>query len=436
MQSRRVVITGMGQISPHGIDLDTLSNALAAGTSGIRKIESLPAEALPSPYAGEALDFTGDIADFGNIDKQQTRAIRKNLKVMCREIQMGVAAAQRALQHAGLALGDYDPERSGVIFGSDYMMTLPEEFDKAAAKCLDDAGEFDFDKWAKAGLPEVNPLWLLKYLPNMPASHIAIFNDMRGPNNSITLREASSGAAIGEAMMTIARGHADLVIAGSTGTRVQETRTCHSYLQDPIAKGADPECGQCLPFDLNRRGMIIGEGAGALILESLERAEARGAKILGEVIGQSIGTAWNSDRTPDRPKAIANAMKIACQEAEVKPSGLQHINAHGLGSDQSDWDEAAGLKQFLGDDVKNVPVVAMKSYFGNLGAGSGVIETIGSLLSMQQKTLPGTLGYSTPDPKCDLKVSAKPQEITSDGVFASLNFSPQGQASVIVIRGF
>ncbi len=435
MQSRRVVITGMGQISPLGMDLDTFSAALEAGTSGIRKIESLPADALPSPYAGEALEFTGHISNFGEVDKNQTRSIRKNLKVMCREIQMGVAAAQLALQHSGLAMGDYDPERAGVIFGSDYMMTIPEEFDKATAACVNGSNEFEFEKWAEKGLPEVTPLWLLKYLPNMPASHVAIFNDMRGPNNSITLREASAGAALGEAMMTIARGHADVIVAGSTGTRVHETRTCHSYLQDPIATGTDESAGKCLPFDLNRQGMIIGEGAGSIILESLEHAEARGARILGEVIGQSICTGWNTDRTPDRATAISNAMAVACGDAGIKPNEIQHINAHGLGSQQSDWDEAAGLTRFLGDQAQEVPVVAMKSYFGNLGAGCGVIEVIGSLLAQQRKTLPGTLGYSSPDPKCPLKVSADSQEITSDGVFVSLNFSPQGQASAIAIRG-
>lgn len=435
MQSRRVVITGMGQISPLGMDLDSLTKAFESGTSGIRRIESLPADALPSPYAGEATEFTGNIADFGEVDKVQTRSIRKNLKVMCREIQMGVAAAQRALQHSGLSLGSYDPERSGVIFGSDYMMTLPEEFDKATAACVDGAGEFEFEQWAQKGLPEVTPLWLLKYLPNMPASHVAIFNDMRGPNNSITLREASAGAALGEAMMTIARGHADIIVAGSTGTRVHETRTCHSYLQDPIAQGNDESCGKCLPFDLNRKGMIIGEGAGALILESKEHAEARGATILGEVIGQAICTGWNADRSPDRAQAVTNAMATVCRDAGIQADEIQHINAHGLGSQQSDWDEAAGLAEFLGTSTEKIPATALKSYFGNLGAGSGVIEVIGSLLSQKKNRLPGTLGYSTPDPKCGLNISAEPREISSDGVFVSLNFSPQGQASAIAIRG-
>ncbi len=435
MHSRRVVITGMGQISPLGMELDSFWNALAQGDSGIRRIESLPGQVLPSPYAAEAREFTGHISDFGNVDKDQTRAIRKNLKVMCREIQMGVAAAQRALQHSGLAIGSYAPERAGVIFGSDYMMTLPEEFEKATQACLNSNGEFEFEKWAERGLPEVTPLWLLKYLPNMPASHVAIFNDMRGPNNSITLREASSNAAIGEALLTIARGHADLIIAGATGTRVHETRTVHSVLQDPVAAGDDELAGKCLPFDLNRQGMILGEGAGALVLESLEHAQARGATILGEVIGQSISTASTPDRKADRAAAVANALAMVCRDAEIEPGDIRHINAHGLGSQQSDWDEAAGIVRFLGNAAKDVAVVGLKSYFGNLGAGSGIVETVGSVLALQNGLLPATLGYSTADARCGLRVQGTPQEISGDGVFINLNFSPQGQAAAVAIRG-
>ena len=435
MHSRRVVITGMGQISPLGMDLDSFWEALSTGKSGIRPITSLPSEALPSAYAGEALEFTGNIADFGQIDKEQTRSIRKNLKVMCREIQMGVAAAQRALQSSGWTVGGFDADRAGVIFGSDYMMTLPREFEKATKACLDADGQFDFSKWAEAGLPEVTPLWLLKYLPNMPASHVAIFNDMRGPNNSITLREASANAAIGEALMTISRGHADVIVAGSTGTRVHETRTVHTILQDPVATGDSQYAQQCLPFDLNRQGMIIGEGAGALILESQEHAEARGATIYGEVIGQSISMASTPERKADRPTAIANALAMVCRDAGIEPADIQHINAHGLGSSQSDADEAAGLTRFFGDRTKDVPVVGLKSYFGNLGAGSGIIEVVGSLLAVKNRQLPATLGFSTPDPKCDLSVSGEPREIAGEGVFVSLNFSPQGQASAVAIRG-
>ena len=138
----------------------------------------------------EARDFSGQIRDFGQLEANQQKTIRKGLKVMCREIQMGVAAAQRALQDAGLKANGYDCDRTGCVYGSDYIMTLPDEFTEGIRNCVDEEG-FHFSRWAEHGLPKVAPLWLLKYLPNMPASHIAIYNDLRGPNNSITLREAS-----------------------------------------------------------------------------------------------------------------------------------------------------------------------------------------------------------------------------------------------------
>ena len=148
---------------------------------------------------------------------------------------MGVAAAQRALVDAGLKPGDYDVDRTGVVFGSDYILSGPDEFVDAMASCRDAEKHFDYSQWAEQGIPKITPLWLLKYLPNMPASHIAIYNDLRGPSNSLTMREASANSAIGEAGHLIARGSADKMIAGATGTRVHPLRTLHVVLQEEIA---------------------------------------------------------------------------------------------------------------------------------------------------------------------------------------------------------
>ncbi len=178
---RRVVITGLGLISPLGNTTESFWNALISGRSGVTAVQSLPGALLQMPWAAEAREFTGDIEDFGPLDKDQKRSIRKGIKVMCREIQMGVAAAQRALADAGLTAGTFDAERTGVVFGSDYILSGPDEFVDAIASCMDEAGQFEFGRWADQGIPKITPLWLLKYLPNMPASHIAIYNDLRGP---------------------------------------------------------------------------------------------------------------------------------------------------------------------------------------------------------------------------------------------------------------
>ncbi|MFG0262057.1 MAG: beta-ketoacyl synthase N-terminal-like domain-containing protein, partial [Novipirellula sp. JB048] len=213
--SRRVVITGRGVVSPLGIEASAMLEHLRAGKSGIGPFTQVPQGVLSVDHGAEATEFTGDISNYGPLEKPLQRTIRKGSKVMCREIEMGVAVAQLALHDSALSEDKRVSERVGVVYGSDYIMSLPEEFSAGILKCMDEEGEFDFDKWGGQGRPQVNPLWLLKYLPNMPASHIAIYNNLRGPNNSITVREASGGAALGEAVSTIERGHADALIVGA-----------------------------------------------------------------------------------------------------------------------------------------------------------------------------------------------------------------------------
>ena len=268
-KQRRVVITGMGTVCPLGLTLEDVWAGLLAGTSAMGPLESFPAEGLPLHYAAEARCFTGEIDNFGPLDAEKKKAIRKGLKVMCRESQMAVAAAQRALYGCGLGADQHQPERFGCVFGSDYMLTLPEDFTAGVAKCRNASGDFDFQRWAVDGMPQLTPLWLLKYLPNMPASHIAIYNDLRGPSNSITVREASGHLAIGEATVTIQRGAADMMLAGATGTRVHPMKTVHCLQSEQVALGNGllenvPPAGWSRPFDKARQGMVLGEGAAML----------------------------------------------------------------------------------------------------------------------------------------------------------------------------
>ena len=218
--NRRVVITGMAVVCPLGTALSSLWDGLTSGRSAIVHNDPESSAQRAFPVYAPASDFSSKIDDFGPLNPTQKKSIRKGLKLMCREIAMGVAAAQRALHDADVALGEhYASERSGVVYGCDHIVTLPQEF-SAAVKACAEQGTFEFGQWGEAGLSEVTPLWLLKYLPNMPASHIAIYNDLRGPNNSLTYREASSNVAIGEAYETIRRGSADLMVAGATGSSI------------------------------------------------------------------------------------------------------------------------------------------------------------------------------------------------------------------------
>jgi len=431
--SRRVVITGLGLITPLGNSAEKLAAALAEGKSGVGPLTTINPGGLPTKFGAEAREFTGAIDDFGPLEKTLARNIKKNLKVMCREIQMGVAVAQLALSNAGLKMDEVDRDRFGVLYGSDYMLTLPQEFITGIRNCLDENGKFQFSRWAEKGLPAVEPLWLLKYLPNLPASHVAIFNDLHGPNNSLTVREASSNLALAEAYHTILRGHADQMIAGATGTRVHSARTIHVVLQEEIAQGSDP-ARLSRPFDADRNGLVLGEGAGAMILEELETAQKRGATILGEVIGYGSSAVADKSGAGVVQTAVRNVLKQALQTAGLRPDEVGHLHAHGLSTRSADMQEAQAIHEVFGSRKQPLPVVAAKSYFGNLGAAGGLVEAAASLLAAREGRLFTTLNYETPDPQCPVHI-AQAGDPAGDN-FISVNVTPQGQASAIVIKRF
>ncbi len=180
--------------------------------SGIREFRSVPGSEIGVRNGAECWDFTGDIEQFGPLEKSLQRSIKKSQKLMCREIEMGVAACQLALHDASLSAANMNPDRSGITYGCDYILTRPEEFTDGVKACCDNEQHFVMSQWPGTGRLQVNPLWLLKFLPNMPASHVAIFNDLRGPSNSITVREASTSLSFGEAASAIRRGAADVMI--------------------------------------------------------------------------------------------------------------------------------------------------------------------------------------------------------------------------------
>jgi len=434
---RRVVITGMGVVSPLGLSLESLWSGLVEGRSGVGPIELFPADGLPLRHAAEAREFTGEIDNFGPLDGERKKAIRKGLKVMCRESQMAVAAAQRALHDCGITPELHRPERFGCVFGSDYMLTLPEDFTSSVAACRGANGRFEFDRWAGEGMPLLNPLWLLKYLPNMPASHIAIYNDLRGPSNSITLREASGHLAIGEATMTIQRGAADLMLAGATGTRVHPMKTVHALQSEQVALADGPNDDPTRwsrPFDKGRRGMVLGEGAAVLVLEDLEHARSRGGRIYGEIIGHAARHASDAAGVGVRRRALGLAMRRALEVAALEPAALSHVHAHGLSTVAGDRDEAAAMQDVLGGAVATIPTVAAKGHFGNLGGGSGLVECVASLLAMQHGRLFPLLNHETPDPECPIRPARA--DDAAGNVFLSSSVTPQGQAGSVVVRGW
>ncbi|MDA1162216.1 MAG: beta-ketoacyl-[acyl-carrier-protein] synthase family protein [Planctomycetota bacterium] len=427
---KRVVITGAGIISPIGIGRDEFWNGISAQTPGISKIELLSASALPGHVAGECKEFTDEAAR-----KEYLKAQRKSVKVMCREIQLGVASAHLALTNSELDMSALNPERLGVDFGANQMFSTPDVLSEGVFRC-DEGKVFHFDRWGEDGLAGMEPLWLLKYLPNMPACHIGIHADARGPNNSLTLAEASGNSAMGEAFSIISTGRADMMLAGSTGSRIQPTKCLHAALWDEMAQyeDADPATWS-RPFDASRRGQIAGEGACTFIFEEEEHARARGASILGTVLSAASCCVVDINGKPKTQEALANVIRLALERAGVSPADIGHINAHGLGSRQTDIDEANAIHDVFGDSASTVPVTAFKSVIGNSGAACGTLELAASLIGLQHGVIPSTLNYSTPDDNCRLNVVHGEPLKTSNKLFLTVNVTAFGQAAALVACG-
>ncbi|HHK42976.1 MAG TPA: beta-ketoacyl-[acyl-carrier-protein] synthase family protein [Planctomycetaceae bacterium] len=429
--SRRVVVTGVGLVSALGNDLESFAQGLYAGQNPVQPLQDLPSS-FPVACGAEAASFTGKIDDFGPLPKEKKRAIRKGLKVMCREIQMGVAAAQWALHDAGWGEGGYDPDRSGMVFGSDYILTTPDEFEGAVRACLDDGGRFDYSRWGEHAIPKVAPLWLLKYLPNMPASHIAIYNDLRGPSNSLTVREASSLVALQEATTTILRGHADVMLAGATGTRIHVLRTIHIAMQEEVIRGESPDAFVARPFDARRNGMVLGEAAAVLVLEEAAAAQARGASILAEVAGAGSAAAYTSEGRPDRRKALHQAMRAALRDAGMTPDQIGHYQAQGLSTRAGDAAEASAVRDLFGEAP--LPVTSVGGCIGNPGAAVGFLQIVGGIAALREDHVFRLPNFAEPDPECPVRPATG--EEASGNAFLCAAASPQAQAGAAILRRY
>jgi 3-oxoacyl-[acyl-carrier-protein] synthase II len=269
----------------------------------------------------------------------------------------------------------------------------------------------------------------------MPASHVAIYNDLRGPNNSLTLREAVAHAALLEAFQIIRQGRADVMLVGATGTRIHPMKMVHAAQTEELAKVNGDPSKASRPFDRYRTGMVLGEGAGAIVLEDLSRALARGATIHAEVLGGATTAAVSRNLQARRDVAMRNALARALSSAGLQPEQIGHVQAHGLGTRSCDIEESRAICDIFGGRISPVPVTAVKSYTGNLGAGSGMVELEAGVLALKQGTVFPLLNYAHPDPECP--VAAVTEGGTySGGSFISLSVTPQGQASAAVVRRF
>jgi 3-oxoacyl-[acyl-carrier-protein] synthase II len=436
----RVVITGIGMLSPLGIGADAFWQKLSAGESGIGPIQWLKQSAAPNNMGGEVWDFDEKAARKTYLSPQ-----KKTVRLMCREIQLGVASANLAVEHAGLDPDSVQKDRFGVEFGANLMLSPPDVLKDGCWKCVDaedSAREFHYERWGSqgqnadqsSGMQELEPLWLLKYLPNMPACHISIGLDARGPSNSMTMDDASGNLALAEASRIISRGRADAMIAGSTGTRLHPVKTIHAQLWEDVAHSEKSADTWCRPFDKNRNGHVVAEAACSFIVESESHAKSRGAVILAEVLGSGCSCVVDRQGKPDLRRALAVAMQKALEDADLEPRDIGHINAHGIGSQSSDALEALAILDIFGKDHPNIPVTALKSYFGNSGSGNGLLELAGSVLGLREGIIPPTRNFETPDPNCPLNIIAGKPLPTKNRVVLNINVTIVGQASAAIVR--
>lgn len=417
-QPREVVITGLGVVCPIGVGTQAYWASLESGKSGIDWMAEMHGVESPFRFAARVKDF----------DPKQYVQPRKTIKVMCQEIQTAFAAAGMAMSEGALAKETIEPERLGVVLGSEMLYGELDEMTDAVRHCTLD-GKFQIEQWGDHAFKDLYPLWMLKYLPNMAACHISIAHDARGPNNSIVEGGASSLLAIGEATAAIERGHADAMLAGGSGSYT--SFGCLPFRGwDHLAKWRGEPAEACRPFEARRSGIVPGEGAGMLLLESREHAESRGAPILARIAGYASRFEPPGDPGKTRSgQAIKNSIEAALKSAKLRPQDIGHVNAHGESSVEQDRIEAQAIRATLGE----VPVIALKSYFGDLAAGSGAVELIGSVLALHRGQLPPTLNYDQPDPSCPINIVHGKSAPIGKPVVLALNQSNTGQAAAVLI---
>ena len=385
----RVVVTGIGVVSPIGIGNDSFWDSLVHSRSGINFLQSLPSDGLPSAFGAEVRDFnpTNYLRD------------KKFVKVMTRAIQLGVASSNLAVKDSRIAPGMVDPYRFGVVFGSGRMTCHPSELAAAVEVCRAEGG-IDVSKWGQKALAEIAPLWLLRQMPNMPASHVSIDHNACGPNNTITCRDASALLALSEAVRVIEADRADCMIVGACSSNIHPVDIAKFHSFEGLSRRSDDPKRACRPFDFEREGAVVGEGAASFMVESYEHAVARGAEIYAEILGTGAGCDGQGAANEAAGLGLVRAMESALRQSGVRPDELGHINAQGKSTQPDDIVEARAYHRVLGDYIMNIPVTALKSYVGHFDAGAGAVELAGTLLSLKNGYVPATLNYEIPDPRC------------------------------------
>ncbi len=410
-QQHRVVVTGMGVVTSLGKDVETFWNSLLAGKSGISKIESFDVSEYPTQIAAEIHDFNPE--DYVE---------RKEARKMDRYVQFAYAASAQALQDSGLKIGDtVEAERIGVIVGSGIggLGTWEDQFTTLLQK----------------GPKRVSPFFIPMMIANMGSGDVSIKLGAKGPNTSVVTACATGTHSIGDSFKLIARGDADAMICGGAEATIRPTGLAGFCAMRAMSTRNDDPSKASRPFDKERDGFIMGEGAGVFVLESLEHAEARGARIYAEVVGYGLSADAHHMTDPD-PDGAARCMKMALKSAGLQPEDLDYINAHGTSTPAGDLSETKAVKMALGDHAYKVAVSSTKSMTGHLLGAAGGVEAVICALSLDNQIMAPTINIENPDEACDLDYVPNTARKAELNVVMSNSFGFGGHNASVILKKF
>jgi 3-oxoacyl-[acyl-carrier-protein] synthase II len=424
---RRVVVTGIGCVTPLGADLETVWRRLLAGESGIGYTTLFDASNFPTKISAEVRNW--DIGEVG-LDPAEYR-------LLGRHTRFAVGAAKKAVADSGLNLAQVNPVRFGVYTGSGEGQQDFASFTNAMVAGLTNGPQFSVAEFLRAGLDAITGPAAVEQEPNMPAGHLASLFGAEGPNLNCLTACAASSQAIGEATEIIRRGEADLMLSGGTHSMIHPFGLTGFNLLTALSTRNDAPTKASRPFDRERDGFVLGEGSGMLVLESLEHARARGARIYGEVVGYgSTADAFRITDTHPEGRGAISCMKMALDDAQLAGDAVHYINAHGTSTEVNDKVESLAIKHVFAEHARKLPVSSTKSMVGHLIAAAGATELIYCLLAIRDNVVPPTINYEFPDPECDLDyVPNAAREVRCD-VALSNSFGFGGQNISLIVRRF
>ncbi len=406
----RVVVTGLGVLAPNGNSVSEYWNALTAGQSGIDHITYFDTTDFPVKIAGE----------LSNFDPEQYFE-RKEVRKLDPFTAYALVASNEAIKMSGLDAGGFDSERAGVMLGCGIggITTLLEEH-----MVLRDRGA-----------RRVSPFFVTKLIANIAGGQIAIKWDLQGSNQTVNSACASATDAIGLALRVIQSGTADIMVAGGTEASIRDLPLAGFSKIRALCNTADPPQSASRPFDKDRNGFIMGEGAGILVLETEEHAKSRGATILGELAGYgATNDAFHVTQPAEGGAGAVKAMQLAIEDAGAKPEEVDYINAHGTSTPYNDKNETVAIKTVFGDHARKLKISSTKSMTGHLLGASGGIEAIAALKAIEKQIIPPTINYMTPDPDCDLDYVPNTAEETQVNSVLSNTFGFGGHNAVVFMR--